>query len=143
MLIRRGDATNGNQFNHFLMTALDDHSQGLESQSSTIKNMKKELECTKQELERTKQKLHNLEEFMKQELHDLKAAMVQNEQTKTSMTSAMDLMKGDLQKLKGSGSKPRTSGMCSLGLLLLATLIGWFLIGLNGEEAFRQLMLSR
>lgn len=135
MLIRRGDATNGNQFNHFLMTALDDHSQGLESQSSTIKN-------TKQELERTKQKLQNLEEFMKQELHDLKAAIVQNEQTKTSMASAMDLMKGDLQKLKGSGSKPRTLGMCSLGLLLLATLIGWFLMGLNGEEAFRQLMLS-
>jgi Flp pilus assembly protein TadB len=121
------------------MTALDDHSQGLESQSSTIKNMKKEVECTKQELERTKQKLHNLEEFMKQELHDLKAAMVQNEQTKTSMVSAMDLMKGDLQKRKGSWSKPRTLRMCSLGLLLLATLIRWFLMGLNGKEAFRQL----
>ena len=132
MLIREGFVTNSDQVTDFIMIALNDHSKALESLTTSIRD--------------TKRKLDNLEEFMKQELvvmkqelDKLKAAMVENEENKKSMASTLELMKGDLQKLEGSTKvKPRTLRMCSLGLLLLAILIGWFLMGLkNGEEAFR------
>ena len=81
---------------------------------------------------------------LKQELDKLKAAMVENEENMKSMASALELMKGDLQKLEGSTKvKPRTLRMCSLGLLLLAILFGWFLMRLkNDEEAFRRPVMS-
>jgi len=71
------------------MIALNDHSKALESLTTCIRDMKR--------------KLDNLEEFMKQELvvmkqelDKLKAAMVENEENKKSMASALELMKGDL-----------------------------------------------
>ncbi|RCV40342.1 hypothetical protein SETIT_9G045400v2 [Setaria italica] len=129
-LIREGFVTSSNQVIDTIMIAIDDHSRALESLTTSIRDMKKRLD--------------NLE-FMKQELDKLKADMADNEKNKKSMADELKLVKGDLQKLKGSATiKPRTLVMCSLGLLLLAILIGWFLMGLkNGEEAFRLgLMLS-
>ncbi|CAD6264192.1 unnamed protein product [Miscanthus lutarioriparius] len=137
LLIREGFVTNSDQVTDFIMIALNDHSKALESLTTSIRD--------------TKRKLDNLEEFMKQELvvmkqelDKLKAAMVENEENKKSMDSALELMKGDLQKLEGSTTvKPRMLGMCSLGLLLLVILIGWFLMGLkNGEEKFMRLVLN-
>lgn len=70
--------------------------------------------------------------LMKQELDNLKRLMGNQE-----------LKKDDVHKLKGTTGKPWKMAMCSLCFLLLAIVIGWFVMEhMNGEEAFRGLLLS-
>lgn len=136
MLIK-GRFVSEDRFLELLMIALTDHEQAFKSLTESIRDMKQSISHTNEKVQRL--------EFMMEELNDLKksmmAAMVEIEESKKSMAASWELMKNELQKLKGSTTvKPRNMALCFLCLAL----IGWFVIGhMNGvEEAFSQLMLS-
>ncbi|RCV39709.1 hypothetical protein SETIT_8G245000v2 [Setaria italica] len=79
-----------------------------------------------------REKLMGDQALMKKELDNLKRLMGNQE-----------LKKDDVHKLKGTTGKPWKMAMCSLCFLLLAIVIGWFVMEhMNGEEAFRGLLLS-